>query len=329
MSPLLLETATNPAPAGIRSGLLSLGSGKTLRYALVQSEQRPLNGTVVLLQGRNEFIEKYYETMQDLTARGFHVASFDWRGQGGSYRLLRDPMRGFVRRFSDYSDDLDQFLTQIVLPDCPPPYYILAHSMGALVAIRSVPRLASRISRMVLCAPLLGLRHPKFSDDTLRRLSRLMRLLGLGKRYASEGPHLNARRAFAGNPLTHDRARFERNQEMVHLSSDIAIGGPTIAWLQNVLHALRDMQKGDYFGHSAMPSLILAAGGDPLISLPAIERFAGNHRNFSLITIDGARHELLQEEDFYRAQVLAAFDAFIPGSNLPEMPSAALENAMD
>jgi lysophospholipase len=34
----------------------------------------------------------------------------------------------------------------------------------------------------------------------------------------------------------------------------------------------------------------------------------------SLLTIDGARHEILQEADFYREQFLAAFDAFVPGN---------------
>ena len=33
-----------------------------------------------------------------------------------------------------------------------------------------------------------------------------------------------------------------------------------------------------------------------------------------VLTIDGARHELLQERDRYREQLLAAFDAFVPGT---------------
>ena len=36
-----------------------------------------------------------------------------------------------------------------------------------------------------------------------------------------------------------------------------------------------------------------------------------------MLTIDGARHEILQEADVYREQFLAAFDAFVPGSDDP------------
>ena len=36
--------------------------------------------------------------------------------------------------------------------------------------------------------------------------------------------------------------------------------------------------------------------------------------NGALVTIDGARHEIMMERDIYRAQLWGAFDAFVPGS---------------
>lgn len=174
MSELLFETDANPVPHGIRAGLLEAHGGKTLRYAILKVETRPMRGTVLLLQGRNEFIEKYFETMADLSARGFTVLTFDWRGQGGSTRLLKDRQRGYVRSFDDYSDDLDLILSQIALPDCPPPFYVLGHSAGALVALASMGRLTSRVSRMVLCAPFMGLDGQKLSDMDMLPLKLLV-----------------------------------------------------------------------------------------------------------------------------------------------------------
>ena len=37
-------------------------------------------GTVLLQQGHNEFIEKYFEVIQEFLNRGFIVICFDWRG---------------------------------------------------------------------------------------------------------------------------------------------------------------------------------------------------------------------------------------------------------
>jgi hypothetical protein len=58
-----------------------------------------------------------------------------------------------------------------------------------------------------------------------------------------------------------------------------------------------------------------AAGADMVVSTRAIERYATGLRAASLLTIDGARHELLQEADIYREQLLAAFAAFVPGTD--------------
>jgi alpha-beta hydrolase superfamily lysophospholipase len=53
----------------------------TLRYARWAARGAP-QGTVCVFTGRSEAIEKYFETIADLLARGFAVAAMDWRGQG-------------------------------------------------------------------------------------------------------------------------------------------------------------------------------------------------------------------------------------------------------
>ena len=74
---------------------------------------------MVLLQGRAEFVEKYGETVGDLGARGFAVYALDWRGQGRSGRVLKDPRKGHVVSYDDYLKDLDLFLERLVVPDAP------------------------------------------------------------------------------------------------------------------------------------------------------------------------------------------------------------------
>jgi lysophospholipase len=77
MSAQLFETDGNPIPEGITADDLNLPDGKKLRYALFPASGRPLMGTVIILHGRNECIEKYFETMLDLSSRGFSCATFD------------------------------------------------------------------------------------------------------------------------------------------------------------------------------------------------------------------------------------------------------------
>ena len=75
--------------------------GVSLRYAYWPRPAARTRGTVCVFPGRTEKIEKYFETAEDLRGRGFAVAVLDWRGQGGSQRLLRNPMQVHGGQFSD------------------------------------------------------------------------------------------------------------------------------------------------------------------------------------------------------------------------------------
>jgi lysophospholipase len=61
---------------------------------------------------------------------------------------------------------------------------------------------------------------------------------------------------------------------------------------------------------------MLAAGADSIVSSAAIERFAARLPAGSHGVIEGARHEILQEQDGFRAQLWAAFDAFVPQASI-------------
>ena len=153
----LVSLATNPVPSGAITGIFNGYDGAPLRYARWEATRGPRRGTVCVFPGRGEFIEKYFEVTAELRRRGFAVAMFDWRGQGGSYRALADKMRGHIMSFAAYDRDLVRFMKEIVLPDCPPPYVALAHSMGGNILLRHAVEQGSWFERMVLCAPMIAI----------------------------------------------------------------------------------------------------------------------------------------------------------------------------
>ena len=113
-------------------------------------------GTVCLFQGRTECIEKYFEMVRELRARGFAVATLDWRGQGLSDRALRDRARDTSRTSPNTTPTLRPSCSEIVLPDCPPPHFALGHSMGATVLLRAAHRGKRWFDRIVLTSPMIG-----------------------------------------------------------------------------------------------------------------------------------------------------------------------------
>jgi len=311
----LVSTPANPAPEGATVGMLRTPDGVGLRF--VRWEPPPgRKGTLCVFPGRAEFIEKYFEVVNDARERGFAVAMIDWRGQGLSQHALSDRNKGYVRSFSDYDTDLETLVKEVVLPDCPPPLFALGHSMGATVLLRAAYRGRRWFDRMVLSAPMIALAGRAASRGA-KITARTLRYLGMGGAYVpGGGPTPVTTRPFIGNPVTSDPVRYARTAAIVEAEPDLGLAAPTIAWVDAAFRAMAEMAEPSYPARIRQPLLILAAGEDELVSTPAIGEFALRLRAGAHLVISGSRHEILMERDRFRSQFWAAFDAFVPGSPL-------------
>jgi lysophospholipase len=310
----LVSIPANPVPEGAVTGILKTRDGVPLRFARWPAPPSNRKGTVCLFHGRIEFIEKYFEVVRDLTARGFAVATMDWRGQGLSGRLLRDPRKGHVANFSQYDADLETFMREVVLPDCPAPHFALANSMGATVMLRAAAKGHRWFDRMVLCAPMIKLTNIRLLP-VMPMVARTLRLAGLGGSYIpGGGPACSASGPFLGNPVTSDPIRHARTAHIIQAEPDLALGAPTIAWADAALRAMADFAKPAFPAKLRQPMLIIACGRDRLVSTPAIEEFGSRLPAGSYLVVAGAQHEVMMELNLYRSQFWAAFDAFIPGT---------------
>lgn len=309
----LVSTPKNPIPLGASSGYLDIRKGVRIRYASWQSALRERHGTVCIFPGRNEFIEKYFEVVGELRRRGFAVAVLDWRGQGGSSRLTRNPMKGHVRDFADYEEDLSHFMKGVVLPDCPMPYYALAHSMAATVLFNAATKRGCWFSRMVMTAPMVRLVGLPMSQGLCARLTDGLTLFGFGRQAVPGKPEQWTGDVFEDNPLTSDRERFYRNVAVLEAAPGLAVGPPTIGWLNAAFEAMARLKDEKYAPRIRVPSLLVSAGDDHVVSSKAIEDLASRLRAGAQLVLRGSRHEILQERDSIREQFWAAFDAFIPG----------------
>ena len=306
--PILFATPDNPVPDNHVAGYFEGRDGRKLRYAIFKSGAPVAKGTVVLLHGRNEFIEKYFETIRHFTDLGFWVATFDWRGQGGSDRLTKRPLRGHVHRFSDFEADLSIFLETIVLPETRLPFVMVAHSMGGLIALSAAPGLANRIDRLVTIAPFVELSNQRVGVGLIHTLCRLLTLVGLGwLTFESD----TFPRPYEGNVLTSDPKRYARNIGIYKAWPKLRLGPPTARWIAAMLSAMKRVNRIAHLDRIQVPTLLIAAGADSIVHQRAIEKLANRFRAGHMLTIDGGRHELLHERDRYRIPTLAAIDAFL------------------
>lgn len=321
----LYGTPDNPIPPGALVSAVGADDGVLLRIA--RWAPGPVSrGTVCVFTGRGEFIEKYFETIGELVARGFSVVAMDWRGQGLSARELPDAAKGHIDDFSMFERDLEALRKQVLQFLCPRPWYGLAHSMGAAILLSQAHAGASPFARLVLTSPMVAIAGA-LTRPSARAAVQIADALGLGAAYApGAGRASSMTRPFAGNDLTCDPQRYARNAAIVAAAPHLAIGGPTFGWVNAALRLTRRLADPDFPRRTTTPTLILAGSDDIVVSVPAIERFANRLKAGRMALLPGARHEILQETDAVREQFWAAFDAFVPGG---QEEAAALQGASE
>ena len=325
----LIATPSNPVPRNGEAATIRASDGLALRIARwpargVLSKGDAAPGTLVICQGRGEFIEKYFEVVENLLARGFAVVAFDWRGQGGSARELDNSRKGHVRDFALYQRDIEAVAAQVLEPFCPKPWFAHGHSMGGAILLDHAARGGTVFERMVLSAPMINIQGLAWPALT-RIMARTANALGFGASFVPGGGETSvATLPFEGNILTSDAKRYQRTADIVAHGSFLGLGSPTVAWLDAAFRLIGRFAQDDCPRQIAEPILIVAAGEDRVVDTRATARFAARLKAGRLIEIPGSRHEILVEQDVFRDRFWAAFDAFVPGAR-DEL--AALEEA--
>ena len=307
----LFETPESRTPPRAERHEVAVPDGAKLRAISVPPpEGTEPRGTVVIMNGRAEFLERYYETMKDLTSRGFHVVGFDWRGQGGSSRLLKDRNRGHIQSFRQYDADLRAIMENLVVAKCPPPYVALAHSTGGHILLRNLVR-ENWIQRAVITSPLMEFRYGRWPRGLAYLLSSISMAAGFGWAYLpgyKQGPFLLT--PFEGNPLTSDAKRWGRDKRILEEHRELGVGGPTYSWLNAAMRSFR--QLGQRAGRKGLtcPVMVVLAGRERIVDNQAVQRFIEQVPGIACVTINSSLHEIMMENDAVRAEFLAAFDSF-------------------
>lgn len=302
------QAATAP-----RFGVLETGDGGVLRHACWCDPGRPARATVVLLNGRCEFIERYQELAGEWLDRGYQVFALDWRGQGLSSRFLANPQKGHVPDYGIYDADLALFLDRVVLPAVVGPLVLFAHSMSALAALQAVIEHPGRFAAVILSAPMLDILTTPYPRGVAKAIALVATRLGFDRWYAF-GQHdydPAEAEALATNPMTGDAGRYRAYHELLRLNPALRVGGVTFGWLAATFRAIDRRPDPEQARRIAAPVLILSAPADTLVPVASHHRLAALLPTVTLCSYPQVRHEPLMENDAIRAQVWADIDRFL------------------
>ncbi len=296
-APLYAEVAQGPAdgravwltsgPAQIRAAVWNPGA---------------IKGTVFLLPGRTEYVEKYGQAAGELARYGYATLSVDWRGQGMATRALPDRMAGHVADFAEYQADLDALIAFAVALGLPRPWYMLAHSMGGCIGLRGLMR-GLDFKAAAFSAPMWGILISAWMRPVASLLATASRIMGFETKYApGTGPSTYVVDfPFAGNSLTTDPEMWEymRRQALAH--PDLSLGGPSYAWVRA---ALIECQALALMPSPATPAVCGLGLQERIVDVVPIHARMARWPNGRLDLYPGSEHEVMMERPAIRSAFL-------------------------
>ena len=323
----MIDQNPTAAPASVPAGLVATyrpadrygffdRAGARIRCAWWNAVGTPAakpRGTVVLLTGRGEFIEKYAtEVVGELLGRGYAVAAMDWRGQGLSDRPLADRGKGHIDNFTTYMADVRMFLQTVVAPDAPSPVLALCHSMGGHILMRVLAENGpGPIEAALFVSPMTGL----YREAMLRSVLMVMPEVPMvDERYLfGTGPFVLLARQFNSNFVTHDERRYRFTDDWFAADPRLSLGGPTLGWGRQAVRSMAAAQAPGYLERIDIPLLLITAGEDRLIDPRTHAPMVARMRHAEHFTIAHARHEIMMETDDIRTLFWEAFDRLAKG----------------
>lgn len=271
-------------------------------------------GTVLLMQGRTEYLEKYARVATDLNSAGYDVLSLDWRGQGLSDRLMDNPRASHVDVFSSYQRDVLELVVAAQSLDLPRPWHLLAHSMGGTIGLAALID-GLPVETAVFSAPMWGINFPPLGGPVARALAWAGRRLGRGQGYV---PGSGGDRSFIlatacdRNLLTTDGIEWGRMVAELSAWPEVILGGVTNDWL---FGAVEECARLATLPSPALPVLIGLGSREAVVSPGAIRARVAGWGSAELLELDGARHEPMMEREAIRRNFLvSAVDHFRSGA---------------
>lgn len=269
---------------------------------------------VVFLPGMGESSLKYYDLFENLKLNNTTYYGWDHIGQGFSSHLLPDEnIKVHIDSFETHLTALQSFFKKI-----RPQHkkiFIIAHSMGAHLALRLALENPGLIDALALSAPLFEI-HPNLKTGTF-----LTWVLSLYPE--SSYPPLYSffvKRNMNAGFVTNSVQRQNEFQKTLSLYPNIKRQGATVGWIRSARESIEKLKESN-IQSLAIPVLILQADTDYLVDNSAQNEGCKKIPLCRIDVMKNSKHEILFEVDAVRSLALEKIRLFI--TSLSETNTAA------
>ena len=296
-------------PAGFQWGEFTDSGGAKIRYGSLQPEEKP-KGTIVIVPGFREPIEKYFEVVRERTSRGFAVWIMDWRGQGGSERFLKENFQKMHSEgYGEHIETLHYFVSKVVKKTVE-PLVLVAHSMGAHIGLRTLKEYPGVFDLAVLTAPMFDISMGFLPKSIARMIVRIAKVVNCLEKYVPFGGDWNGEK-FSGNAKTSDLDRFSVLGKIYKSKTKLKMGASTYGWVFHTFVSIDILNDEDTLKAIKTPILMQISGNDTVVDNSATERACRLLPDCTRMYISSARHEIWMEKDGLRSLWREKVDVFL------------------
>ncbi|MEQ3711138.1 MAG: alpha/beta hydrolase [Tateyamaria sp.] len=288
-APLFIDVC--PAPLDGAAYWAHASDGVRIRLGVYRPDDA--KGTVLLFPGRTEYVEKYAPAAGDLAKRGFASIIVDWRGQGLADRLLDDNRIGHVGLFADYQLDVQAMVKAAETLGLPKPFYLLGHSMGACIGLRSLYE-GIDVAAAAFTGPMWGIRIAAALRPVAWALGTVMPVIGHGHRlppgrvlesYVLTAPHED-------NLLTSNLEMYDMMRKQLLAHPELELGGPSFLWLREALAETLALSR---MPPPNVPADAFVGTNERIVHVGRIEARMRDWPNSGLHVIENGEHEVMME----------------------------------
>ncbi len=194
---------------------------------------------LLLVHGYAEHSARYDHVGHWFAERGFAVHGYDHRGHGRS-----DGPVCHVDRFDEFLDDLARMLAAVREEEPGRPIFLVAHSMGGLIASAFLRERQPDVAGAVLSGPALGLSDemPTWRKVIVKFLRRVTPKLALPSGLPVDGISRDPEvvRRYQADPLVHSTMTSSFAVEMVAAVERTGAGGADVRVPVLLLHGEAD-----------------------------------------------------------------------------------------
>lgn len=268
---------------------------------------------LVILPGKSEALEKYAEVVYDLNngalAGEFKYFLMDHRGQGSSGRMLFDTQKGHVDSFNNYVLDLKKFMDTAVHDEKCRDVRLLAHSLGAGIAVKFLQTYPGYFKRAALTSPMLKIQTVPYKYELARAIVLANMAMGKGKSYSVGQKPFDPTRDFESNSFTTSKARYSMAMDIFDEYPQSKLGGVTNRWLNEVMHSTFNIRMN--YKKIRIPIQIFHAGIETYSETSEMIRLCKEAVNCSRTFLPTSKHEVLMDRDVNRNVVLSELEKFL------------------